>query len=315
MNPPLPSPLIHREVVVNGVQLTYIERASESEPAEPPLLLLHGLIATAETMISPLAELANGHRLVALDILSASPIPSAESGAPATPLDLSFAGFANLIVAFAAEIGLERPVLLGHSHGGALALQAATAHPSVLGGLILLCPAHPFCGYNERLVSFFLTPWGRAVAHLLPLLPARLFNVSRMTGPNSTIPRRQVERYRAAFRQPRTLPRTLRLLRSWQLDMACLRKALQSAPVELPTLLFWGDSDPAVPIATAAALERYLLDSERITLAGIGHLPADEAPAAVQSSIENHRVLQGNLPPARCPRKGFPSDMLSQSTD
>ena len=48
--------------------------------------------------------------------------------------------------------------------------------------------------------------------------------------------------------------------------------------IAVPTLLIWGDEDPVVPIASAADLEKHLAVSERVTLAGMGHLLSDEAP-------------------------------------
>lgn len=262
-----------RRIDIGGIRLDYVERGETIESSKAPLLLLHGLIASAETLALSLAGLPDDRRIVALDLLTAGTI------IPGDPMDLRFASLADLIARFAAEVGLERPILLGHSHGGALALQIAVSRCAVPGGLILLSPAHPFGGYSERLVRFYQTPLGRSFARVLPLLPRRWIDISRMAGPDATISRAQVERYRAALCLRSTVPRILRLLKSWQADMISLGRALRATPLRIPTLLLWGDCDSAVPLASAAALERFLLRSERITMPGVGHLPADESPA------------------------------------
>ena len=61
-------------------------------------------------------------------------------------------------------------------------------------------------------------------------------------------------------------------------SMEGLREALKKAAIAIPTLLIWGEEDPVVPIASAAELVEHLAVVERVTLAGMGHLLAEEAP-------------------------------------
>ena len=46
-----------------------------------------------------------------------------------------------MLVRAVAELGVERPLVLGHSYGGAVALAWATRHPEATAGLILLAAA------------------------------------------------------------------------------------------------------------------------------------------------------------------------------
>lgn len=52
----------------------------------------------------------------------------------------SLSAQAETIAAFIRALGLEKPLLVGHSLGGALALTVALNHPELVGGLALIAP-------------------------------------------------------------------------------------------------------------------------------------------------------------------------------
>jgi pimeloyl-ACP methyl ester carboxylesterase len=55
--------------------------------------------------------------------------------------DPTYPGNARLLGGLIRALGLERPVIVGHSHGGGVALRLAEVDPNVAGGLVLLAPA------------------------------------------------------------------------------------------------------------------------------------------------------------------------------
>lgn len=65
-----------------------------------------------------------------------------------------------------------------------------------------------------------------------------------------------------------------------------LRGVLIEAAIATPTLLIWGDEDLVVPLTSATELEEHLVNSRRVTLAGVGHLLAEEAPDDCARLIE-----------------------------
>jgi pimeloyl-ACP methyl ester carboxylesterase len=279
MNPTLD----RREVILSGIRVPYLERESTAPTAKAPLLLLHGLVATAETF-TPLIHLLPGdRRILALDVLTSAPIGIG------TGFNVSFPGLAALIAEFCSAVGLDKPILIGHSHGGALSLQTAVDFPDLPGGLILIAPAHPFGGYDPRIVGFYLSPIGRVFAACIPHLPDWLqnFGVHRMTGPERKLAPAQLAAYRQALRLPKTIPRVIRLITNWNTDMAALGRALELHSIDVPAMLLWGDQDPAVKIETAPALEKRFTRCrwERFTLPGVGHLPTDEEPARCAALI------------------------------
>jgi pimeloyl-ACP methyl ester carboxylesterase len=270
--------LIQRQVVVAGVRLNYLEREGGSAA---PILLLHGLLATAETLVELIAGLPAGRRIVAIDLLSAEPVDRAKK------LDVHQANLAGLVRGFVASVGLGRPVVIGHSHGGVLALRLAATERGLLRGMVLLCPAHPFGGYRSHVVNFYLRQPGRFLALMIPVAPSwmilRAYNEA--AGPKSRIRMRHLRPYLRVLRNRDTLRRVLEMLATWDVDMEELRRDLEAEAVGVPTLLIWGDEDPVVPMSSAAELEEYLEDCERVTLPGMGHLLAEEAPVECAAAI------------------------------
>ncbi|MDH3392786.1 MAG: alpha/beta hydrolase [Desulfobulbaceae bacterium] len=95
------------------------------------ILLLHGMKFEAETWrdLRTLHELAeSGFHAVALDLPGFGKSPEAE-------MDNTY-----LLRAFIQAEQLDRPILLGPSMGGRIALEFALAHPHLVGGLILVGP-------------------------------------------------------------------------------------------------------------------------------------------------------------------------------
>lgn len=100
-----------------------------------PILFIHGLGGQLHHFRHTLfAHLADDFRLVALD--------RPGSGYSARPADFegSLTEQAEVIARFIEALGLQRPLIVGHSFGGAVALALALAHPQAISGLVLLSP-------------------------------------------------------------------------------------------------------------------------------------------------------------------------------
>jgi pimeloyl-ACP methyl ester carboxylesterase len=269
-------PGIYKQITVDGVRLNYLEVEPDVPTTKPPLLVLHQLLATAETLTDLISRLPSDRRIVAVDILSAEPA----SGT----LDLRSQPLARLITAFARARAMERPIVIGHSHGGTIALWLAAMQetPSALDvqGLILLAPAHPFAGYRAHVVAFYLTRWGRFLALRIPLAPSRmiLWAYNQAAGPARPITFAQFRPHLTILRSRKALARVLEILRTWETDMTLLRTALTAHPIQQPTLLLWGDHDVIVPASSAASLEAHLDRYEKFILTGRGHLLPQESP-------------------------------------
>lgn len=115
-------------IEVDGVRLHYLDRG-----AGPPLVMLHGRGTMAQELaLSGLFELAAArYRVIALDRPGCgySERPRGTSWGPQAQ--------AALLHRTLARIGVERPVLFGHSFGAMVALAFALAFPTSARGVVL----------------------------------------------------------------------------------------------------------------------------------------------------------------------------------
>src|SRR5690606_30256181 len=113
-----------------------------------PIVLLHGLSATAASWYAVAGELAARHRVYAVDIMG-EPGRSVHDGAAiSTTGDL-----VDWLGAVLAGLELDRPHLAGHSFGGHLALRFALATPEHVDRLVLMEPARAFAELLPEFVA------------------------------------------------------------------------------------------------------------------------------------------------------------------
>lgn len=140
----------------DGIRLHVVEwEPRESEVAEPPLFLLHGLSSNSYFW-SRTAQLLPWRRVVAIDQRAhgASSAPDSGYSAAALAADAAF-----VIEA----LGLRRPVVAGHSWGGSIALQLAADRPDLVGALVAVDA--PVRSLKERM------SWEEAQRLMQPPLP------------------------------------------------------------------------------------------------------------------------------------------------
>jgi pimeloyl-ACP methyl ester carboxylesterase len=267
--------------MVQGIRVSVLERPSSAPVSGPAIVLLHGLVAEANTFRRMMQALPPDRRIIALDL------PGAGYSDRPIDTDVSFTGLANIVREVFAALDLDQPVLLGHSHGGAVALALVASHPGAMSGLVLLAPAHPFSAHENTIIHFYLSLPGRLFARSLPYVPRSLFLLAfrAMPGARDAFGYKELAPYLHTMRQPGTVPHLLRILRTWFHDMASLSTQLRQKPVPIPALVLWGARDLVVPPSTAQRLVEHLEDATVIVLPGIGHLPNDESPAECAHAI------------------------------
>lgn len=101
-----------------------------------PLLLMHGLAGQMRNFAREMVEdLARDYRVIRIDRPGSGYSPRLPSGRA------HLAEQADAVVALIDELQLDRPVLVGHSLGGALSLAIAIGHPDKVSALALIAPA------------------------------------------------------------------------------------------------------------------------------------------------------------------------------
>lgn len=104
----------------DGVKLAYVDTGT----GDPPLLLVHGWCCDHTYWRDQIPEFAKRQRVVAVDLrgLGESDVPDEDS---------SIELFRDDVAWLSREIGLERPVIIGHSMGGLIALNVVRRQPEL----------------------------------------------------------------------------------------------------------------------------------------------------------------------------------------
>jgi pimeloyl-ACP methyl ester carboxylesterase len=116
-----------RTLSVNGVDLRYVDTGA----GDPPIVFVHGWTCNRANWRHQIAEFSKDHRVIALDQRG-----HGESEKP--DQDYTIEGFADDLAALIKDLGLERPVIVGHSMGGVIAFHLSRRDPSLARGLVLV---------------------------------------------------------------------------------------------------------------------------------------------------------------------------------
>src|SRR5437016_4860616 len=109
---------------VNGIKLYY-----EIHGTGHPLILLHGGLGAIEMFGPNLPALAEGHRVIAVDLQGHG--RTADVDRP-----ISVETMAEDIAGLIKKLGLEKPDVVGYSLGGGVALLVAARHPELVHKLV-----------------------------------------------------------------------------------------------------------------------------------------------------------------------------------
>ncbi len=121
----------------------------------PPALLLHGVTSSALSWVRVGPALADRYRVYALDMRGHGDSVKSNAGT------YTLRAVADDVLAFMQALNLQRPLLMGHSWGGATAIVLASGaessvRPPALAQVILEDPAHNFSGFisEDRTISY-----------------------------------------------------------------------------------------------------------------------------------------------------------------
>jgi len=128
-----------RTIEVGGVTMAY---RVVGNPANPPMVLLHGLGDDERDWGVVVPAFAAEHRVYAVDLRG--------HGRSSHPGRYSFELMRDDVMAFLEAVGVERCVMVGHSMGGTVALLLAETAPHLLTHLILEDVTAPRPGALKR---------------------------------------------------------------------------------------------------------------------------------------------------------------------
>ncbi|RJG45078.1 alpha/beta hydrolase [Mesorhizobium sp. DCY119] len=122
-------PPVGKFIDVDGNRIHYVD-----EGEGQPIVFVHGLGAQLLQFRHPLFDRLDGFRLIALDRPGSgysSRVAGASGRLPEQALVLRH---------FIEKLGLEKPLIVGHSLGGAITLALALDHPEAISGIALMSP-------------------------------------------------------------------------------------------------------------------------------------------------------------------------------
>jgi pimeloyl-ACP methyl ester carboxylesterase len=245
--------MMRDSVRVNDSVISY-QRSGRGEP----LLFLHGSASIA-AWPPFLTELAQHY-----DVIVPDHPGFGESPSPPWLDNIHDVAYAYL--GFISQLGLKNVNVIGHALGGWIACEIAIRSDRDFRSLALIAPAGIRVLGIRKLDTFLMSP--EAVAEHSYLNSAEY--VARAVPDNAD--EHAVEVY---LRDQLTYARL-----AWQprLFDPHLDKWLNR--ISVPTLLIWGEEDHVIPPAYAEAFASVIPCVRRETIAGAGHYPQIEQPAA-----------------------------------
>lgn len=275
-----------RFVAVDGLHLRYREWGMAG-PDRPTLVMIHGFANSLQSFRLLAPRLADCCRVVALDLpgfgLSDKPAKHDYHNGPQ----------AEIVIRAARALGLDGPIYVGHSLGGAIALQAAVRDPQARG-LVLLNPGILSTGV-PKIVQVALPP--------LPRLSAKIFASREFRGEflrksfvdPSIVTEQVIDDVMLAARSEGYMDGMTSLMGQY----AEGEEIALAERVRVPVLIPWGDRDRNKPRGEADALQALLPGSKLVRFADAGHYVHEEAPEGVAQAI---RAWLAELPIATQPQ-------------
>ncbi|MGE5504937.1 MAG: alpha/beta fold hydrolase [Actinomycetota bacterium] len=269
-NPPMGS-----FIEVSGTRLHYLARGRGR-----PVVFLHGIAGMIQDwQLAMLDRAAEQWRCLAFDVPGYG--WSARPGfVKWTPERL-----ADTLRRATRRLGLERPVVVGHSFGALIALAWALEAPSELAGLVLEAgPYYPQRRLDIRMMASLGAP-GMAetvspvmVRAMLPLLLKRMFAPLPVPPRFHLFPAEMISR-----------PVTVHAMADdfGQLSEAARRLAARYGDIAVPTVILAGDADAVIDAAGLAGRLHDAIGHSALRIEpGVGHMLHHASPATVVAAIE-----------------------------
>jgi pyruvate dehydrogenase E2 component (dihydrolipoamide acetyltransferase) len=241
--------------------------------ATETIVFLHGLGGAQSTWASVLGDFASIHRIAAIDLPGhgASDKPSPDSA------DYSIPGLAAKVGEVLEQLELSPAVLVGHSLGGAAAIQLALERPKLVRALVLVNSVALGPEISGELLDRIESEPSREEARRL----LELFFENRRY-----ILERGIDDMFAARAAPGADAAVKAIAASaFSRDGQNLVLIDRLGDLEAPVLLIWGERDRVVPATHAVAAATAVPTSWLEIMEGVGHVPQVEAAAAFSGIV------------------------------
>lgn len=215
---------------IRGVNVNYIQYGEGKD-----ILLLHGWGQNIQMMKYLGDYFCDRFRITILDFPGFG-----ESDEPSNPWTLN--DYVLLLEELVRELKIKKPIVMGHSFGGRVAIKYSADHPI------------------EKLVLFG-SPCIR-LQKKLPLMTRILKKLKTLPGLD------QIGEYMKKYIGSRDYKAASPIMRQTLVEVVNEDLSSYAKKIEEPTLLIWGDHDDEAPVEEAKLLEGIMYDAALIVLPG-----------------------------------------------
>ena len=218
------------KININNVNVNYIQYGEGKD-----VLLLHGWGQNIQ-MMKPIGDnLCSNHRITIIDFPGFG-----ESDEPSTPLTID--DYSLLIENLVRELNIRKPIVMGHSFGGRVAIHFSANNP--IEKLVLF--GSPCIRENKKL------PLSTRILKKLKTLPG----MDKLG--------EEMKKYIGSRDYKAASP----IMRQTLVNVINEDLSSYARKIEEPTLLIWGEADTEAPVDDARELEKIMIDAALIILPG-----------------------------------------------
>ena len=232
------------EVQVSGKKINY-EVSGEGKP----IVLLHGWLASLQTMAPLARHLEKYFKVYSIDIIGFG-----KSELPDKPLSTN--DFGNFLKELLEKLEIQNPILIGHSNGGRMILNYAGRNLGKINKIVLIDSSGIV---PKRKPKYYIKMYTfKLLKNIFKILPkTEMFN---------NMKKRALSKFGSSDYKssPDVLKRTMSIILNE--DQKYLMPNIKA-----PTLIIWGDKDTATPIEDGKTMEKLIPGSGLVTFEGASH--------------------------------------------